>query len=141
MSTHFGTVRDASDGGAATRREIDSIQLSTLSRLIQPSCASLLERVVRRIQEDFVGRSFTHKIRFVAYAARIAAQLVRNRFKKQPKLPFVAARVPTAMLHAEREKPLTIAVSGTGSIGDFFNHMTFIGQFQESYGPIDIDFF
>lgn len=134
-------ARDASDSGASTRCEIDTIQLSTLSKLIEPSRASTLERAARRIQEDFIGRSFAHKLRFASYAARIAARLVRNRLERQPKLPFIAEQLPTAMLHAEREKPLAIAVSGTGSIGDFFNHMTFIRHFQESYGPMELDFF
>jgi hypothetical protein len=141
MDGRCGRAQDASDGGAPTRGEIDAIQLNTLSELIQPSRASRLERAARRIQEDFVGRSFAEKVRFAKYAARIAAQLLRSRLKRQPKLPFIAEQLPTAMLHTGIEKPLKIAVSGTGSIGDFFNHMTFIGQFHETYGPMELDFF
>src|ERR1700733_8797777 len=115
------------------RREIDAIQLNSLGKLIPRTRTTFAHRIASRLEEDFFGQPIRKKIRFVTFAARWALQRAQARTK--------VGRAPARAALERPAKMLRIAVHGTGSLGDFCNHMMFMQEFNRKYGPMQIDFY
>lgn len=116
----------------SSRQEIDAIQLNSLGKLIPRNRTTFAHRIASRLEEDFFGQPIRRKIRFATFAARWGLQRALARIK---------VRRPPRSALARPAEMLRVAVHGTGSLGDFCNHMMFIQEFNRKYGPMEIDFF
>ena len=112
------------------RREVDAIQLHSLTELITThGPSSFLGRVALQFERNFFGQPWHRKIAFLGIVWQWAAQKAIGQVFK------IRHREP------EGGPVLRVAVHGTGSLGDFLSHTMLIQEFCRRYGPVQIDFY
>jgi SAM-dependent methyltransferase len=115
------------------RRELDAIQLHSLTRLVPSGRPPFIVRVSMYLDQEFFGQPLRKKLSFLALASNWVIQKVHGKvFRRALQLRHrVAPTIST----------LRVAVHGSGSIGDFLGHMLCIQEFCRAYGPAQIDFY